>query len=389
MPKKTWTLTDVDQDVYVECFTVGPEDVGGPAAGYRIVKRRVYGGLRDGVDVVEVDNGQLRFVVVPTRGMGIWRAKMADMPLGWQSPVKGPVHPAFVHLNEASGLGWLDGFDELVCRCGLESNGAPEFHEDGRLRYSLHGKIANCPAQKLEVSIDGDTGLIAVLGVVDEARLFGNKLRMTSTITTRVGQPSFTITDVVTNISAEPGELELLYHINVGTPLLEPGAKLVAAFHKMAPHNDVAVGNLPDWDTYGPETPGAPEACFFYDLAADPEGQTQVLLHNAAGTRGLSVSFNKRQLPYFIQWKNRQAVIDGYVTGMEPATNFPNNKSFEKTKGRVVVLPPGGSRTFQVTLQAHPTPETVAAAKAQVEKLQENVPREILPKPNPDWSRGA
>ncbi|HPP53032.1 MAG TPA: aldose 1-epimerase family protein [Thermoguttaceae bacterium] len=389
MSKKTWTLTDVDQDVYVECFTVGPNDVGGPATGYRIVKRRLYGGLRDGVDVVEVDNGLLRFVVVPTRGMGIWRARIADMTLGWQSPVKGPVHPAFVRLNEASGIGWLDGFDELVCRCGLESNGAPEFHEDGRLRYSLHGKIANCPAQKLDLSIDGDSGLITILGVVDEARLFGNKLRMTSTITTRVGQPSFTITDVVTNISAEPGELELLYHINVGAPLLEPGAKLVAAFQKMAPHNDVAVGNLPDWDTYGPETPGAPEACFFYDLAADADGQTQVLLHNAAASRGVSVAFNKRQLPYFIQWKNRQAVIDGYVTGMEPATNFPNNKSFEKAKGRVVVLPPGGSRTFQVTLQAHPTPEAVAAAKTEVEKLQQNAPREILPKPNPDWSRGA
>ncbi|HOM19123.1 MAG TPA: DUF4432 family protein, partial [Thermoguttaceae bacterium] len=74
----------------------------------------------------------------------------------------------------------MDGFDELVCRCGLESNGAPEFHEDGRLRYSLHGKIANCPAQKLDLSIDGDSGLITILGVVDEARLFGNKLRMTS-----------------------------------------------------------------------------------------------------------------------------------------------------------------------------------------------------------------
>lgn len=389
MPKKSWTLTDVDQDLYVECFTAGPDDVGGPATGYRIVKRRLYGGLRDGVDVVEVDNGLLRFVVVPTRGMNIWRARLGEMTLGWQSPVKGPVHPAFVCLNEASGVGWLGGFDELVARCGLESNGAPEFHEDGRLRYSLHGKIANRPAHKLDLTIDGEAGLITVLGVVDEARLFGNKLRMTSTITTRVGQPTFTITDVITNISAEPGDLELLYHINLGVPLLEPGAKFVAAFHKMAPHDDVAVGNLPDWDTYGPETPGAPEACFFYDLASDMEGHTQVLLHNAAAKQGVSVAFNKRQLPYFIQWKNRQAFIDGYVTGLEPATNFPNNKSFEKTKGRLMVLPPGGSRTFQVTIEAHPTPESVASAKAAVEKLQENVSREILPKPNPDWSRGA
>ena len=112
--------------------------------------------------------------------MGIWHARLGDVHLGWQSPVKGPVHPAFVRLDEASGMGWLDGFDELLVRCGLESNGAPEFNDNGTLRYGLHGKIANRPAHKVEVTIDGDSGQITVLGVVDEARLFGNKLRMTS-----------------------------------------------------------------------------------------------------------------------------------------------------------------------------------------------------------------
>ena len=131
--------------------------------------------------------------------------------LGWRSPVHGPVHPALVRLCEASGLGWLDGFDELLVRCGLESNGAPEFNEDGTVRYGLHGKIANIPAHKVELAIDGESGEIAVTGVVDESRLFFNKLRMTSVYTTRAGQPAFTVTDTIRNISAEPAELELLY----------------------------------------------------------------------------------------------------------------------------------------------------------------------------------
>ena len=46
-----------------------------------------------------------------------------------KSPVRGPVHPSFVPLFDPSGLGWLEGFDELLCRCGLESNGAPDFDE--------------------------------------------------------------------------------------------------------------------------------------------------------------------------------------------------------------------------------------------------------------------
>ena len=388
MADRTWTLTDVDEDQYVEQISLTPADVEGDATGYSLTKRTLRGGLRDGVDVIEIDNGSFRFVVIPTRGMGIWHARLGAVQLGWQSPVRGPVHPRFVNLAEASGLGWLDGFDELLVRCGLESNGAPEFNEDGSLRYGLHGKIANRPAHKVEVTIDGDTGQITVLGVVDETRLFFNKLRMTSTITTKAGQPGLTVTDVVTNISAEPSELELLYHVNFGVPLLGPGSKVVVPVRKLAPHDDVAVGNLPKWDTYGPETPGAPEACFFYDLAADVDGHTQVLLHNAAGDQGASLKFNKKQLPCFTQWKNRQSFIDGYVTGLEPATNFPNCKSFEKEKGRVIVLAPGASRTFQVTIEAHAGAESVAKAKTAVGELQEGITPEVLQQPNAEWSKG-
>lgn len=388
MAQKTWTLTDTDQDCYVEQISLSRNNVEGPAAGYAVTKRTLQGGLRQGVDVIEVDNGRFRFVVIPTRGMGIWRAMLDDVQLGWRSPVRGPVHPAFVQLNEASGIGWLGGFDELLVRCGLESNGAPEFHADGRLRYGLHGKIANLPAHRVDVAIDGETGEIIVTGTVDEARLFGNKLRLTSTITTRVGQPGITLVDVVENPSAEPQELELLYHINFGLPLVGPGASVVVPIAKMAPRDTVAVGNLADWDTYGPESPGVGEAVFFFDLAAGRDGRTQVLLRNAARSQGVSLRFSKAELPCFTLWKNRQAAADGYVTGLEPATNFPNAKSFEKEKNRVVVLQPGESRRFEIALEVHPDSAGVAAAADAVAKLQEGGKPEILRQPNPEWSKG-
>ena len=386
MARKSWMLTDVDQDVYVDDLTISPDDMQGAPEGFSVTKWRLRGGLRDGVDVVEVDNGTFRFVVVPTRGMGVWEASLGDLRLGWQSPVKGPVHPAFVRLSEASGLGWLDGFDELMVRCGLESNGAPVFNDDGTVRYGLHGKIANIPAHKVEVTVDGDSGEIRVTGVVDEARLFFSKLRMTTTYTTRVGRPGMTITDTITNISAEPGELELLYHTNFGLPLVDAGAKVVLPVRKMAPRDAAGVGNLDQWDTYGPETPGAPEAVFFFDLAADAAGATQATLRGAAGNRGVTLRFNKSQLPYFTLWKNRQAAIDGYVTGLEPAINFPNARSFEKERGRVAVLAPGESRSFELSLEVHPDAAGVEAAEQAVAKLQQGVTPEILRQPSPEWS---
>ena len=153
-----WVVTDVEHDLFVPELALGPDDLGPKAPGCSMTKRVLQGGLRSGVDVVEVDNGLLRFVVVPTRGMGIRRAQCGDVRLGWDSPVRGPVHPALVRLDEPDGLGWLAGFDEMLVRCGLEYNGGPEFHPSGILRYGLHGRIANTPAHKVTLAVDPVTG---------------------------------------------------------------------------------------------------------------------------------------------------------------------------------------------------------------------------------------
>ena len=388
MSKKAWTLTDVEQGTYVDQIALAPEAVGGPATGYSVNKRRLQGGLCDGVDVIEVDNGAFRFTVIPTRGMGIWKASLGDLALGWKSPVRGPVHPSLVRLHEPSGIGWLGGFDELLVRCGLESLGAPEFNDDGTLRYGLHGRIANTPAHRVAVQIDDETGQIDVTGVVDEARLFGNKLRLTSSVSTQANQPGLTVTDTITNISAEPSELELLYHINFGQPFIGPGAKAVLPVGRVAPRDAVAVGNLSEWDTYGPETPGLGEAVFFCDLLADADGFTRAVLHNAAGDRGVSLRFNKSELPMFTLWKNRHAAEDGYVTGLEPCTSLPNPKSFEKQHRRVIELQPGESRTYSLSLQAHGDAISLQAALEEVARLRQGAAPEILAQPDPAWSAG-
>ncbi|MDE0737112.1 MAG: DUF4432 family protein, partial [Pirellulaceae bacterium] len=170
MAAKTWVLTDVAQQEYVDSFQLTAKDLPGAPAGLEISKRTLRGGLSDGVDVVRLNNGKLAVDVLPTRGMSLHRAWSGDDVIGWDSPVPGPVHPSLVDLGEPSGLGWLDGFDELMVRCGLESNGAPEFDEQGKLLYTLHGRIGNRPAQRVMVSADPDKQTISVTGEVYETR---------------------------------------------------------------------------------------------------------------------------------------------------------------------------------------------------------------------------
>ncbi len=387
----SWVLLDTQRDVYLDRLTVGPAEVHGAPAAFSVTACRLQGGARDGVDLIEVHNGACRFVVLPTRGMNVWRAWAADLRLGWDAPVHGPVHPRQVPLMEPGGLGWLDGFDELVARCGLQSVGPPVFDDHGRLVHPLHGRISNTPAHYVELTVDEQQQEIRVTGIVDEARLFFHRLRLRSTIVTRFGEPGFAIHDEVENLSADVSPLQLLYHINFGPPLLEPGSKLVAAAREVVPRTARAAQGVATWHTYAPPQTGFGEEVFYFDLIGQPaadgqQGATQVLLHNAAADRGVSLHFDKRQLPHFIQWKCTQALQDAYVTGLEPAINFPNPRAFEAQHGRVRQLAAGQSVSFVVRLQVHGDRASVAEAQRDIAALQGDMATTVHPRPVAGWT---
>jgi hypothetical protein len=296
------------------------------------------------------------------------------------------VHPAFVYLGEPSGLGWLDGFYEMLARCGLESNGAPEFDEEtNRLKYPLHGRIANRPAHEVTLSIDEGKQEITLRGVVEETRFHFLKLRMTSTLITKFGSSSFTIRDEVENFSASPTIMQMLYHVNFGLPLLDGGSRVVLPVKTLVPRNAHAAGGLRSWDSYAAPEPGYEEMVYFFELNAAANGQTRALLKNAHATRGVSLLFNKQQLPCFSVWKNTTAEADGYVTGLEPGTNYPNPRSFETAKNRVVKLAGGEKQAFDLTVEVHGSADEVATAEAAIAKIQAGRQPQIFDQPQPDW----
>lgn len=390
----TWTLLDSANDIYASGFTAGPADVGlgngtGTEQPFRVRFRRLRGGAADGIDCVEIDNGFCQINVLPTRGMGIHRAQAGSVKLGWHSPVAGPVHPRMVPLMEPSGLGWLFGFDELLCRCGLETNGPPVFDSDNRLIHPLHGRIANTPARKVRLAIDPDQGLIELIGETVEARLFHNSLCMRTTLQTRLGEPGFTLIDEVVNFSAEPGWLSLLYHINIGSPWLEPGSQAKLPLRAIAPRDAAAVPGLATWQRYPAPTASYAEQAFYTQLAANEAGQTHVLLHDADEATGVGLKFNVQQLPWFVLWKNMRMPEDGYVTGLEPALNLPNPSSFEREKGRIRRLAPGESVRFEIAFEAYNQASEVEAAAAAIEGLQGEQQPTVYDEPHPDWSPGV
>ncbi len=377
----TWTLIDADANQALTApntlATPGQEDLA-------VRTHRLSSGLSAGVDLLEVTNGDFTLMVVPTRGMSVHRAKFGDEFIGWKSPVPGPVHPSFVDLGEPSGLGWLDGFDELLVRCGLESNGAPEHDPDtGRLMYPLHGRIGNKPARRVTVSIEDDE--ITVTGVMDEIRFHFLKLRLTSEIRLRQGEAGFRIHDTVENLSESPAEMQLLYHTNFGVPLLDAGAQVIAPVKTLVPRNDHAATGVDNWHSYQAPQAGFEEQVYFFELLARDDGTTRTMLKNAHGTRGAALDFNVRQLPVFTLWKNTTSVADGCVTGLEPGTNFPNPRTYEGQQGRTTKLPPRGAAEFDFALNYLANAAQVTAAEAEIRRIQAGTEPTVHRAPQPGW----
>lgn len=333
-----------------------------------VTQRTLRRGLSDGVRVIEIDNGALQFTVLPTRGMGLWNGRCGRIKLGWQSPVAGPVHPKFVEQSSRNGLGWLTGFDEWLCRCGLAWNGPPGY-DDG-FPLTLHGRIANSPAQVVEARFESDSNTFSVIGDVEEGGLFYPRLHLRSTVSTRPGSNCLEITDVVTNRTSRPAEMQLLYHINQGPPLLGAGSRVRVPVRELWPATPRAAEGIDSWQSYsGPES-GFAEQVYLVVPQCDESGRSAALLHTADGTAGLGVRWNAASLPYFNLWKNTAAIEDGYVTGLEPATGFPRFRGREREAGRVRLLAAGESVTMNLALEVLDSPQGVASFAKKIDRIQ-------------------
>ena len=274
-------LTDANAEIWQSAAKIDSASSGVKLAGsadWAISKRTLVGGRSAGVDVIELNNGRLSLSILPTRGMGLWKGSLGDLRLGWDSPVERPVNPMFVDLNDRNALGWLDGFNELLCRCGLGWNGPPGEDEGaGNRMLTLHGRIANLPAHFVEATVDDANGTLAVTGHVDETMMFDGRLRLESTVIMRAGDNGFTIRDTVRNLGGGTAEMQLLYHANVGPPFLTPSGQVSVSHSEMAPRDDRAAEDTASWQIYGAPTAGYAEQVYYFKPSATADGRARLL----------------------------------------------------------------------------------------------------------------
>ncbi len=290
--------------------------------------------LPNGMRIIEAYNSSgLSFTILPDRGMDIWGATYKGVPLTWIS--QGSPHPPDMAQS------WLRQFNGgLLTTCGLMHVGPREQDDNtGEIR-DIHGQYSRLRAG--EVNVDrhwyGNTDYSVWLNAeVSESRMFGEQLVLRRSYGLELGQSTITIWDTVTNRGDQPAPLMMLYHFNLGYPLVREGARLHTPNIAVYPRDEAARAGHKRWSEYGRGTPLFDEQVYFHHLKAKPNGFTKVMMGNE--DLAVALDWDTGSLPYFTQWKNTRQGI--YVNGIEPGNCLPEGQNAARKNHRLMMLEPG------------------------------------------------
>lgn len=304
-----------------------------------VEEHRLVGGKGDGMRLFEVRNGLgLSCVVSADRCADLSRLTFRGWNMGYFSPC-GYVGPAYYDKEESN---WLKSFTAgFLTTCGLTAVGSP--CEDDGERLPLHGTIANTPAE--HIWWRREAGALVVEAEIRDAVIFGRKLLLHRKWTFSTEENTMKLQDTVENVGDTTSPLMLLYHMNMGYPLLSENAQVVIPSSQVTPRDAHAAQGLQERLAMQPPTAGYVEQCFYHQF----EKQGEAKIFNPDIGVGLAIRFDPSQLNAFCQWKMMGE--HDYVLGLEPGNCTPDGRDVLRREGRLQFLAPGEVRTFAVEVQ--------------------------------------
>jgi hypothetical protein len=319
--------------------------------------------LSNGMRIIEAYNSSgLTFTILPDRGMDIWTAHYNGIPLTWIS--QGSPHPPDF------GQTWLQQFNGgLLTTCGLTHVGPPEKDNVTGEWRDIHGRYSRLRSSNPTMLV-GDWKArnftqysLTLISTICETSLFGEQLCVERKYTLTLGEPVIHITDSVTNLGDRPAPLMLLYHINLGYPLVQAGSQLHIASDVYA-RDEAAFSDKAKWADYEAAKANYAEQVFFHRTRMGASRKPTATLAN--DTFGLQINWYHTTMPYFTQWKNTRQGI--YVCGLEPGNCIPEGLNAARENGRIDLLEPGDARLFSCTM-------TIIEGEKNMQKVKEQVKR--------------
>lgn len=300
------------------------------------------GGKGDGMHFLSVRNGLgLECLISLDRCADLTRVTYNGKNMGYMSPC-GNVAPAFY---DKDGSGFLKSFTAgFFTTAGLTAVGSP-CEDDGEV-LPLHGTIANTPSE-LNAVLEGENG-IKIIATVKDCQIFGRKLILKREYFVSYTENTITVKDSVTNEADTISPFMILYHCNMGYPLLSENSIVTIPNNGITPRNEHAKEFI---DTaLNMEKPQAnfEECCYYYDVK-EKNGISNVGIFNEDINCGVVFAYDKKQLPYFTEWKMMGK--KDYVLGLEPGNCTPDGRDVLRENGKLEFLEPDETKTTGVTFK--------------------------------------
>ncbi len=293
-----------------------------------IEEHLLQGGKGNGMKLLTVRNGKgLDITISVDRCMDVSRVSFKGVNMGYFAP-SGYVAPGYYNGD------FLKSFTAgFFTTCGLTTVGAPS--EDEGEFCPLHGTISNIPAESY--SFEETEEGITIKANIREASLFGRKLLLRRKYFISYAENVISLEDEIINEGSSDSPLMMLYHCNMGYPLLSENSKVVIPNKGVIPRNETAKKGLKDALNMQKPERGYEEQCFFYDVL-EKNNIAKAGIYSSDENVGLVLSFDKRTLSKFTEWKMMGET--DYALGLEPGVCFPEERRILRERGELKMLKP-------------------------------------------------
>ena len=157
---------------------------------------------------------------------------------------------------------------------------------------------------------------------------------------------AFTLTDRIENTGDRQEPLEILYHMNMGYPLLSEESLLRIPSCQVTPRDAHAAEDLAHWMHMQPPTPGFQERCYYHRF---PDARGTAAIFQPRLGMGLEISFNAETLDGFVEWK--MMGVRDYVLSLECGNCYPDGRDVMRRTGMLKFLAPGETKEYSFTVR--------------------------------------
>jgi len=257
--------------------------------GARVISIRMAGGL-------SVD-------VLPDRGLDLGSTWWRDVPLAWRSPNL---------VDPGPGHGWEERFlGGLLATCGPDNIGEPR---GGAGQHGTH-HLSHAHDVSWQRVRRGDELEVHVRGRIGHTSLAGPRIVVEREITLVTGSAELRVADVVRNVGDQPWGVPMLYHVNLGAPVLSPGSRLEVEAAQPRTREPLPPGRSPGvFPT--PDRGLAPVVAEHHPVDAT-DGIGRAVLVSAKTTTTVEVSWTADTLPRLNTWT--WPAHGAWVLGVEPS----------------------------------------------------------------------